>query len=256
MRGGFKPALRVGMAASFRPSGLDLGWHWLRFHTHGEKSRTIDPTSRHFLLATEAIQGGQFAGARLKNAFKFDVVTLELGRAFAPLTYLSFRPHMGLVSAWIQQHFRNFYTGEEALTVLSMNRFTGVGLRGGLDLRLPVAREWNLFAEGAGSLLRGWFALTQKEDPSSPFQIPIHLSSHEGAIVPALEMRMGIRWDRLMADDHCRLGLRLGYEFQRWFNQNRFFDFANQLSFFADQSVRRPGDVAFQGVLLGGDLSF
>jgi hypothetical protein len=69
--------------------------------------------------------------------FSFNRLDLELGRDFYVSKYLSMRPHVGLMTAWIKQHQTTRYTGGSidynTVSLMNFDKFWGIGPRTGVN---------------------------------------------------------------------------------------------------------------------------
>ncbi len=266
---GYDPGFRIGLGSIFGGNLWDLSLNWTRFHT--QESVFHRAPVNGFLLPTKFVsfedtsvfQGASHASARWR--IKYDTISLELGRAFAPIRYLALRPHMGLTSGWIKQRasfeYDQIASPGVTLEVRDKNKFAGVGLRGGVNLRCPLGKGWSIFGDFAASLLWGRFHVHQKENQILSSGVPLerlNLRDKEHDVVSAIQAIGGVRWDRYFWKETTHLGLSLGYEFNEWFRQNRLMAFTepNSNPFTLGNIVRNPGDLQFQGLTAGARFDF
>ncbi|MES2123023.1 MAG: Lpg1974 family pore-forming outer membrane protein, partial [Chlamydiota bacterium] len=73
-------------------------------------------------------------------------------------------------------------------------------------------------------------------------------------VVVAADLALGLQWDYLFSQDRYHFGVKLGWEFNIFFDQNQLFNF---------MSSTNPGainfqndDLSFQGLTLGLRFDF
>lgn len=203
------------------------------------------------VFATEA----HFHGVLILNASE-----IELGRSCRVGRWLSLRPSMGVKGVVIHQRFRLHLeggtlapTGDRDLVFLG-NFYWGLGPRFALDSLWGVGGGFSIFANGAGSLVAGRFSGHQKEHVNIADVTRLNVHDHQSVMVPIAELALGLQWDKLVYNNRFHLGLKVGWEMQYFFNENRllhFYDSSNPGLFSQDQ-----GDLSFMGLTFGFQFDF
>ena len=235
----------------------DLQLSYTYFHatssasSHGDIFPSLQTPQSSTVFATSA----KFHGVTILNASEFMV-----GRTCKVSRWLTFRPSMGVKGVAIHQHFRLHYAGGTAVAagdtdlVYIGGLYWGLGPRFALDSLWGLGRGFSIFANGAGSLVTGRFFGHQKDHLDVADITQLDVRNNESVMVPIAELALGFQWDKMMANDRYHLGLKLGFEMQYFFDQNRtlHFNSASNPGFFSQDR----GDLAFMGVTFGFQFDF
>jgi len=264
--------IRVGLGYNFDHDGWDLRGQYTWFDTNGSDSTrsginsSIIPLrgSSTIVANVNTSTSNQFlycTSAKSQYDFDYSAIDLELGRAYFISGKLSFRPHWGLKTAWIDQEQITRYTGG----VVNPNQSTQLGLEGntvhvkddcdfwglgprvGLDSRWHLGYGFSIFGNVAGALLFGYFDVEHKERFSQFADNRIKLSANRHAFSPTAQMQLGLRYDKYIHNNTQHIGVGLGFEAQYWWRQNQMLkiDDAQVLKY-----ERYSEDVSMHGLTL------
>ncbi|MCP5503985.1 MAG: MOMP family protein [Chlamydiales bacterium] len=264
--------LRVGLGYNFDHDGWDLRAQYTWFDTNGSDSTrsginsSIVPLrgSSTIVANVNTSTANQFlycTSAKSQYDFDYSAIDLELGRAYFISGKLSFRPHWGLKTAWIDQEQITRYTGgivdPNSPTQLGLEGntvhvkddcdFWGLGPRVGLDSRWHLGYGFSIFGNVAGALLFGYFDVEHKERYSQFGDNRIKLSGNRHAFSPTAQMQLGLRYDTYIHNNTQHIGVGLGFEAQYWWRQNQMLkiDDSQVLKY-----ERYSEDVSMHGITL------
>ncbi len=278
----YDPGVRLGIGRYIPHSEWDLYAQWTYFRTHaGDTELGHGPTARQSpthlkLLVPTLITVDQNTHlSNLDSAQSDWSITLhnavvEIGRSFSLNKHLALRPNMGVMAAWInqEQHVKYNHTtsglvgdANVFMKVTGNNNFFGIGGKGGLDTRWPIACGWSLFGDAAAALLWGHFNL--RDRVYTDFNFIRNLKNHLHQLKTYLHLAIGIRWDAAVKNNRYHWGFHLGYEFNEWFGQNMRYkliavreDLGPTIGSHLSALTRSPGNLLFQGFTLGARLDF
>ncbi len=206
------------------------------------------------------VAGGFVTDGKAHWICNLNMADLELGRDCYVGTWLSIRPFMGVRGAVVQQRYHVGYKGGTAVPagdedkIKMSNNFWGVGIRVGFNSLWGFAKGWSFYVDGAGSLLSGQIKVREGEHFNKANETIFNVRDTISTVIPTAEIALGLQWDHLWDNDRYHLGVKLGWEFNCFFNQNRLFKFASSSSpgFFSQNNA----DLSFQGVTLGLRFDF
>ena len=132
----------------------------------------------------------------------FQMLNVEIGRAYYIGKTLSLRPYIGLAGAWIDQHVEVHYSSAQIKT---KNEFSGAGPRAGIGSNWFFGGGFSLFGNLSAALIAGHFDLEQKQI-NQGFK-PIDLESDLNLVNPATQMVLGIAWDKNFRCDRSHFGM-------------------------------------------------
>lgn len=261
-------ALRFGIGYNFDHDGWDTHLNYTWFDTNGSDSSRAGLNSIMVQMkAWQQIQGGPaVAGANpnttavtnagsAKSMYDFDYqsLDLELGRNYFISSCLSFRPHFGLKSAWIDQSQITRYTdGDLATNTVHVKDdcdFWGLGPRTGVDSKWHLGHGFSLFNNIAVAVLYGHFDVDHKErssDNTDTHRIRLHANLH--AFSSTLQNTLGLAYDTYIHDNQQHFGISLGYESEYWWRQNQMLNIDQTPDFF--QFDHMSEDVSMHGITL------
>jgi hypothetical protein len=259
---------RFGLGYNFDHDGWDIRAEYTYFDSNGSDSTSAGLNSTVIplrgtsgIVATVANPAYQFifcGSAKSQYDFDYQSVDLELGRAYFVSRTLSFRPHWGLKSAWIDQQQITRYTGGTAndnnlgLGVNTVHvkddcDFWGLGPRVGVDSKWYLGCGFSIFGNVAGALLFGHFDVNHKERYSLLQDNRVKMSANRHAFSPNVQMQLGLRYDTYVHCGKQHIGVGLGYEANYWWRQNQMLkiDDAQVLKY-----ERYSEDVSMHGLTL------
>jgi len=185
--------------------------------------------------------------------FSFDRLDLELGRDFYVSKFLSMRPHVGLMTAWIKQHQTTRYTGGSVdyntISLTNQDKFWGVGPRTGINTTWHLCNGFSLIGNSSGAFVYGNFKIHKhqsyslNEDTNS---YNLYDSFHRFS--PTGQLQLGLQYDRYTTDCKQHFSAFLAWDVQYWLNLYRFFP--------SNSIVTSNNDVSLQGATLNLRLDF
>lgn len=188
----------------------------------------------------------------------YDLLHLDLGRAFWIGRCLTLRPHFGASAAWIDQTLA-FVTDYQPLQFVPFDskidlgiQFSGGGLNGGFTLHLTNGCGLGVFGKVELTLLYGSFDSTLCQVELSENIAESSDVSHMG--ISAIQGAVGVNWNKTFCCNRYRLGLSIGWEFQNWNDLNRFPHYFGQLHrgiFHQEQT-----SLMLMGLTFGGAFDF
>lgn len=206
-------------------------------------------------------QGSSFYATSAKAHWhaNLNMADIELGRNCFVSRWLSIRPFIGVRGLVIDQDYTVQYSGGTAFPndtdkVYLDTDFWGVGLRMGLNTLWGLGAGFGLYGNGSASLLSGNFDVHENEKLKQADLRRLNVKRDVDNVVVTADLALGLQWDYLFSRDRYHFGVKLGWEFNIFFNQNQLFNFT---------SATLPGsvnfqddDLSFQGVTLGFRFDF
>lgn len=138
-------------------------------------------------------------------------------------------------------------TGPIVNNIENKTSFDGIGLRGGFDAAWKFSPCFSIVGNLALSAVYSDIEVTRKDQLSTTLDIT-NQKFDACAVVPVLEMFLGIRWDSSVYDCYD-IFVALGWEEQVWFNYNR------SIRESAD-AVGPHGNLSFQGLTVRAGMNF
>lgn len=250
---------RVGLDYKMAHDQWDLMTRYTYFHASALEHGAA-PDGGALFPIWQASSSGFATHAKAKWFCNLNRTDLELGRNCMVSKWLSIRPFMGLTGAVIQQRYHLEYRGGTAVPAGDRDRvkmshnFWGVGLRFGFNSLWGLGKGFSIYADGAGSLLSGNFHVHQKEHLQVNDITLATTRDHQSSVVPILEIALGLQWDHMWHNDRYHFGTKLGWEFNQYFNQNRYIRFLSTTN--PGAFIQNNDDLSFMGVTLGFRLDF
>jgi len=195
--------------------------------------------------------------ARASWGCNLNIADLELGRNCFAGKWLSIRPFLGVRGAVIQQKFHIDYEGGTAVPpgdidkISLSNNSWGVGLRLGFNSLWGLGKGFSFYFDGAGSLLSGNFKVHEREHLNIADVTRFSVSNNTTSVIPIAEIALGLQWDRYFSSDRFHFGMKLGWEMNYFFDQNRLIQFSSPGFFTQNNS-----DLGFMGLTLGFRFDF
>ncbi len=261
----WNPGFRIGVGYNMPHDGWDMYLNWTRFYTSHESSQTVPfggaliPTLINPLQLPHA---GVLTTASARQKLHLNVLDFELGREFFVSKYLTLRPFGGLRSAWLNQRYKVDY-GYISAGILTdvepkfRNKFWGFGLRTGLDTQWGLGEGFSIYADGAISLLYGYFNVTGTQTTTTGSGVAVsNLSVKDNPRIgrAITDLAAGLRWEDLFSCDSFRLRIQAGWEQHMYFGQNQYLKFVD--SFEQGFYTSNQGDITFQGWVLNAQIDF
>ncbi|NGX50921.1 MAG: hypothetical protein K1060chlam2_00773 [Chlamydiae bacterium] len=264
---GWDWGFRVGLGYNFDHDGWDMNVQYTYFDSNGSDSTrpgsnsSVVPLRGSSRITSNLSGNPEFTyceGAKSQYDFDYQAIDLELGRAYFISGKLSFRPHWGLKSAWIDQSQLVRYTGGSpfdnrlglegnTVSVKDSCDFWGLGPRVGVDSKWHLGNGFSIFGNVAGALLYGLFDVDHKENFSNDLDATIKLHANRHAFSPTVQMRLGLRYDRYIRDNKQHIGIGLGFEANYWWRQNQMLKIDDS---FVLKYERYSEDVSMHGITL------
>ncbi|PCI77185.1 hypothetical protein COB21_03360 [Candidatus Aerophobetes bacterium] len=167
------------------------------------------------------------------GSFNFQTLDWDLSRAFFTSSKLSFRPNIGLRSAWIKINEKVEYTGgtpvgttfglaDHAVYENDDCKTWGIGPRIGADSKWHLGRGFSIFGDVSASLVYTYFKMEHfaqySEFPTTNY-MDVTASDHQ--FVPNVDLFLGVRWDSCINKNQQHIGIGLGWDTQYWWSQYR-----------------------------------
>lgn len=173
---------------------------------------------------------------------------VELGRNCFVSKWLSIRPFVGIRGLVIDQDYHVDYFGgtvapaDEDQIQLDTD-FWGVGIRMGFNSLWGLGKGIGIYSNGSASLLSGHFDVDEREKLEKADRHLLNVDRDVNNVVVTADLALGLQWDYMFSKDRYHFGIKFGWEFNMFFDQNQLFNFL---------SPTLPGSVNFQN----DDLSF
>jgi Legionella pneumophila major outer membrane protein precursor len=270
----YDTGLRLGVDFDTMYDGWDVCLTWLSFDADADKSvfasgnQELFPSRLNLLIAPFIADSDDFAvtpapvygkaHARWKSFL--NQIDFDLGREFFVSRRLTLRPHFGLRTTWIRQHLKTEYSdgiiiiGRPTMSDTSVkekNKWWGIGLEGGLDASWMLGEEFSLYANLAAAIESGFQKVKVSQEIESTDTTFEDLKDSYRISRPILDLQLGLKWDRMLANGSYNFGFHFGWEHHVYFSQNQFH---------AQESlgpiVANQGDLTYQGWTLGAHLAF
>ena len=183
---------------------------------------------------------------------------LELGRTCVAGKWLTLNPFVGVRGVVIDQSYEVAYQGgtdapSDTDKIKMTNDYWGVGVRFGVDSLWGLGRGFSIYGNGSASLLSGEFNVHEKEKLEEEDLVLMNVKRDADNIVVAADLALGLQWDYLFSRDRFHVGVKVGWEFDMFFDQNQLFNFVGPGP--GSLQVQRD-DLSFQGLTLGIRFDF
>ncbi|NGX45598.1 MAG: hypothetical protein K940chlam2_00754 [Chlamydiae bacterium] len=239
---------KAGLAYNSTHDGWDLGimWTWYR----GSASNHVEAESddNHTLIPLWSAWNNPPIPSTLYASdiethwsMRLNLADVELGREFWISKYLTFRPHIGLRFATIDQNYKINHKGGSWATrtvtpqlalnneVNMSNDFCGVGARGGLNTVWNLGRGFAFTGNTALSIVYGRFKIKHDEwdrvtlSPHDKERV-LETEDHFRASRAMTDLTLGLQWSTPFGQQ-CQYGFTLGlaWEHHMFFDQNQLW---------------------------------
>ena len=223
----------------------DLFSSWTSFHCDArDKTDIIDLPGIPLWGHSDAASASHLYASHAKWNLHYNIFNAEFGRAFWIGKCLIFRPHFGLQTTWIKQHFDLLFDFKPqdhipfgAIIHLNCD-VTAPGLRSGFDLHFTHGTGFGLYGKIAMSLLYGKFSSHFTEDETfakrelGPITEQTSIADSQDHFhmgISAFQGIIGIDWNTGFCCDRYRFGLQIQWEFNLWNDLNKFNHYFNCL---------------------------
>lgn len=224
----FQPGVRLGIGYFFEHDHWDLNfdWTWLNIteykQPHVPNGTVLIPL---WLTGDSSGVGLDSTTSAAKWEAEYNALDILFGKPIDVSNLYVLKPHFGIRTAWIDQHFSVRYNGtfENVSPVIhhALNDFWGVGARIGANNEFYVGKAGLLFfGNFAASIVFGKFNVSQ----DLPFTGAIDGFDFTYATfqnIPNIECAIGFGWETFLMNRRYHLCFRASYEFQQWFDQLR-----------------------------------
>ena len=239
---------------------LFINYTYVHGHAHGHAGGSDDVVFPTWASAFGFTKDRFYANqAKAHWKMNLNMADLELGRNCFASQWLSIRPFVGVRGLVIDQEYTVKYFGgtvapSDEDQVLLDTDFWGVGLRMGFDSLWGLGKGFGIYGNGSASLLAGDFDVHEKEKLKEADLRRLEIKRDVDSVVAAADLALGLQWDCLFSRDRFHFGVKFGWEFNLFFDQNQLFNFL---------SSKHPGamsfkddDLTFQGLTLGVRFDF
>ncbi len=193
---------------------------------------------------TKSPTGYLFTSAHVNQAIDYNILDLDVGRAFHPTDAMMLHPIVGVMGGWINQSIHAHYAGSTTTNEHITNNFAGFGPKVGVDSEIALF-SYNqytpkFFIAFASAYLFGHWDISDftKVVQTSAIANVNGSSKNSGALT--LQGATGIKLD------YKNWNVKLAYEISDWFNQSQFFD---------NDTGTHNNDLVLQGLTLGVSYS-
>lgn len=272
--GGFK----IGVGTDLPCDCWDTLVKWTWFRTKTKKHENArDESWLTGAWDTQGCDGFALEHIKAKWSLHLNIVDWELGREFCVSPCLSLRPFIGIRGAWvdqkydIKQKFRTFdfarCDANRDSDLRMKSKFSGAGVRGGLNSEWKWGCGFSIYGEAAGSIL--WGTCRRHTVVKHKFSDEIELVRIEDEFVrktcndqkdhqhwgcrAITDAAIGLRWKQFFDCDRIALTFSVGWEHHCFLDQNRFEELA---TCFNPQPQKQRGDLYTQGVTFAARLDF
>ncbi len=216
--------LKLEMGYHLDHDGWDLAGHYTWFH---DKATRHDGNPGDDNLTPLFPTYYTNTASTARGVWNLNVNDADLGlqKSYFLSRQFALTPIAALRTTWINQAVNATYTSPTETTVTGKNDFWGIGPKAGLGTRLYINRNWNFFAQAAGSLLYSEFDVLATTITSGSTTVLLKGDLHR--IVPAIQAGLGFGWEMNFCDDGYHIAANVSYETQYWWRQNELFSYIN-----------------------------
>ena len=252
------PGFRIGLGGNMLYDEWDifLNWTWFKSHTKEKKHGLLLVLWGHPDVDSPGNTATGASSAKGNWRLYYNILDLEMGRAFWVGKHFSLRPFFGIRGAWIDQRFKVEYDLTTApstdLHLKAESDFEGGGIRAGFDARFALLGGWSFYGIASASMLYGFYDCDFREKWES-VKIAVSKDKFHQAASTA-QLALGIRWDGYTHNDRYHFGLYAGWEQNIWFGINKMNHFFSSLH---DGDLQQMNsDLTLQGGTFGIRFDF
>ncbi|NGX62830.1 MAG: hypothetical protein KR126chlam6_00232 [Candidatus Anoxychlamydiales bacterium] len=231
----YKPGIKVGLEYLDKDLfNAQLYWSYVDFDNRSSFSFAGQGTLLPLWLSSFVfVNISTSKDMRVKWSGHFNSLDFKIGKNVYLGKYVLFEPNIGLKAAWIdQKYFVNINaqwgTNDPFLdgTFNGDIDFKGIGIRAGVNTEFHFLKYFYLFGDVKFSILASKFVLFQKSISfnSTPTLQDVEQNQIIRTETPVFENISGVG-SNFSLKDIVTISLKVGYETQIWFRQNRFVRF-------------------------------
>lgn len=232
------PGLRLGFGwnSDYDRWDLFVNWTWYLNHAKSTNIRSdlpIDAASTDGFYPEWPLANftgfGPYRTAYGSWKMLYNAIDVEVGRAYFTTPALSFRPICSLRTAWINQKFISKFSQPLQPDIASRQEFFAKNNWWGIGPRLGVESDWKiglgiyLLGKASTSLLYGktsvWTISDSQPAGLSSFVLDRRFVDAFYALVPNLQLFLGIGWKRFVNCGRIAFSIDAGWEANYWWNQ-------------------------------------
>lgn len=183
---------------------------------------------------------------------------VELGRTCFAGKWLTIRPFIGVRGLVIDQDYSVEYKGGTIAPfdedkVHMDNDFWGVGIRAGVNTLWGLGKGFSIYGNGSAALLSGDFDVHEHEKLEHADRRIMDIKRDVDNVVVTADLALGLQWDYMFSKDRYHLGVKLGWEFDLFCDQNKLFNFIGS----SPGAINfQDDDLTFQGLTVGFRFDF
>jgi hypothetical protein len=192
----------------------------------------------------------------------FNTFDFQFSAPYHTSRYFTFNPHVGVRFAYIDQYYQAEYSGVwdgvDGADFTANNDFWGIGTRIGVDTEWQAGCGAGVYGNASASLLYGKFDISQTwlaGPAANDSQTNNDLEFEFYTTAANLDMQIGAFWSLFFCDMRYRVLMKLGYEFQMWWDQNRMRTWSDVTSPIYNDEVSR-GDFGLNGLVFRLQFDF
>jgi hypothetical protein len=256
----FHLGYRNGIKHEIDNSRWDLNLVWTTYaNSTDDRARLAAGQVFAAFLLNHSPNGPTATGANAHWHLNLNALDFEVGYNLGWKSRFGVRPFAGIKVAKIEQEVRVNYLNTLfgttlAPSVFSRDHYTShnYGLRFGVNTQFNTGGGFKIFLNAAFATLWSGFDLMHNENlRGSPKRAVYHQSIED--VIPEVELAAGIAWQTFFKKRQYFLDLRLGWEQQTWFSQNKNF---NQSSMLPDQVETAEHNMSFAGPTFSATFGF
>jgi len=260
----WNPGFRIGVGFFMNHDAWSIEGVWTSLNitdsasAHPSGSGRLIPL---WVLGDPNLRLGQpRSSARWKADYK--TLDLHLGKPYHVSRHYILTPHIGLRFVRIDQTFNVQYSanwnnnnnGEESPASFDgSNDFCGLGTRMGIDSEWILGCNAGFYANFATSIIYGKFDVDQtwrggpNVDVNGFKAMNSDLDFDVCTNVVNAEIQLGVFWGMFFCDMRYHVGMRLGWEFHYWYDQNQLRNWTDNLNPIYNDTLSR-GDLTLNGL--------
>ncbi len=245
---------KVAIGANTMHDGwmVGLNYAWFNISPAMATNKFLDGRT---YISTFDDSGDTINSISSKWSNQFNRLDGQLDRTFYAGHYLTFRPWLGLLGAWDNQHLDANENENESQSIVVdeqvrwQQSWWGVGPYAGVEASYFFTSEWALYISSGGSMLLANHCLTQAEyemEGNAVGTYEFNQKNNLYNVEPMIETSLGLRWESFWTE--WALCIDLSWELQTYFSHNGFQSF--------DSPMGLMGNYSMQGLTAAVKVSF
>lgn len=246
----FDPGFKIGIGKYLNHDDWKVYLEYMRFH-----QSTSTSFSGNMITPYWGFSNATYTEAKATWKLKLDIFDLELAREYFIGKCLTVNTHVGLRGAYIRQQYKANYEDIDTVTT-SDNKLSswGIGPSMGFDMKWFICNRFHLYGDFLwGILYTNYITFSQKihtegqlGNSSNVGQFTSNLTKSDPCFLrPEVEANVGIGWGRPYCSKKYYLDLKLGYNFNVFWDQNIFYRPSSTSYYYSN-----PGSLYLHGVSL------